>query len=57
MASTNTRNVVVGAAQIYLSNNDGITAPRPSTTPNDIKTLLGTTTGNSAAAQLFPLFY
>jgi hypothetical protein len=52
MASTNTRNVVVGAAQIYLSNNDGITAPRPSTTPNDIKTLLGTTTGKSAAAQL-----
>ena len=50
--STNTRNVVVGAAQIFLSVNDGITAPRPSTTPNDIKTLLGTTTGTSAAAAL-----
>jgi len=50
--STNTRNVVVGAAQIFLSVNDGITAPRPSTTPADIKSLLGTTTGTSAAAAL-----
>jgi hypothetical protein len=50
--STNTRNVVVGAAQIYLSVNDGITAPRPSTTPADIRSLLGTTTGTSAAAAL-----
>jgi len=52
MASTNTRNVIVGAAQIFLSVNDGITAPRPTTTTNDIKNLLGTTTGTSAAAAL-----
>ena len=52
MASTNTRNVIVGAAQIFLSVNDGITAPRPTTTPNDIKTLLGNTTGTSASAAL-----
>jgi hypothetical protein len=50
--STNTRNVIVGAAQIFVSNNDGITAPRPTTTPSDIQTLLGTSTGTSAAANL-----
>jgi hypothetical protein len=48
--STNTRNVIVGAAQIYVSNNDGITAPRPTTTTSDLKTLFGTTTGASANA-------
>jgi len=50
--ATNTRNVIVGAAQIFVSNNDGINSPRPTTTPNDIKTLLGTSTGTSAAAAL-----
>jgi len=50
--ATNTRNVIVGAAQIFVSNGDGINNARPTTTPNDIKTLLGTTTGTSAAANL-----
>ena len=50
--ATNTKNVIVGAADIFISNNDGINGTRPATDPASLKTLFGTSTGQSARTGL-----
>lgn len=50
--ATNTKNVIVGAADIFISNNDTVNGVRPATTPAALKTLFGTSTGASARTGL-----
>jgi len=50
--ATNTKNVIVGAADIFVSVNDGINGARPATDTASLKTLFGTSTGQSARTGL-----
>ena len=50
--ATNTKNVIVGAAEVFVSLQDGINGSRPATDTASLKTLFGTSTGTSARTGL-----